>query len=805
MNFLHEARLLVPLLITLALISPASGDRIRVEVTGTDIPVVEDSGGYARFSGPGIGSLSAPGEPAIPYRVVSVLLPPGADLSSVSAGMEDAAFETLPGRWNVRPAGAPATWDGTRIITALPPGRTILDGRDTAIYERDALFPGQIMGHVTSGSVRGWKIASVPVALYRYNPVTKSLLRMNGAEVSFSYRTGAEENIFWRSPAYDPAASRRAGKLTVNYGSVAPLYGERRQSGGGLGGTTYVIITTSAIQSALTNLDKFIATKEARGFTVQVVTEGDWGGGTGNGAAENIRSWLQSNYLSSNIEYVLLIGDSNPSSGDVPMKLCYPYSGSCPTDYYYCDLTGNWDLDGDGRYGETNDFGAGGVDRNWDVIVGRIPCYGWTSQIDAVLSKIIDYENTPAADASWRHNVLLPMVQFSGSCLMYQLGEELKDYDLDPKGWTYHRIYENSYGLSPPPETVGASVENTTNTWNASQFGAVIWATHGWYTYGSSVMDIERAATLDDSHPSFVYQGSCSNAHPETTNNLAWVLLQNGGIATVGATRTSYYTYPATSYIGTGSIGGVGYEYGHRLITDELSCGYALCGLKQDVHYWYDWCWQNYIVFNVYGDPSVGLNTTLVDNDADGLPDWWEFYYFDDISHNPGDDDDTGGADGLTNIEEYQNGTDPSDTDSDDDGLTDGAELITHGTDPLSSDTDGDGLNDGDEVNTYGTGPNDMDSDDDGLWDGEESTYWGANWNNNYDGDGITNNLLDPDSDGDGFSDAIEVSAGTDPATPDETISRWRISFQPVVSVRPAYYAPSSDAAYNPDIGYGWQ
>ena len=59
------------------------------------------------------------------------------------------------------------------------------------------------------------------------------------------------------------------------------------------------------------------------------------------------------------------------------------------------------------------------------------------------------------------------------------------------------------------------------------------------------------------------------------------------------------------------------------------------------------------------------------------------------------------------------------DTDSDDDGLTDGEEVAL-GTDPFDSDTDDDGLSDGDEVNVYGTDPLDPDSDDDGLIDGLE-------------------------------------------------------------------------------------
>ena len=77
-------------------------------------------------------------------------------------------------------------------------------------------------------------------------------------------------------------------------------------------------------------------------------------------------------------------------------------------------------------------------------------------------------------------------------------------------------------------------------------------------------------------------------------------------------------------------------------------------------------------------------------------------------------------GDGLTDAVETGLGTNPIDPDSDDDGLSDGAEVNTHGTNPLVADSDGDGLSDGAEVNTHATNPLDADSDDDGFRDGVE-------------------------------------------------------------------------------------
>lgn len=88
------------------------------------------------------------------------------------------------------------------------------------------------------------------------------------------------------------------------------------------------------------------------------------------------------------------------------------------------------------------------------------------------------------------------------------------------------------------------------------------------------------------------------------------------------------------------------------------------------------------------------INTTT-DTDSDGMDDNWEIANFGDLSH---DGTGNGDSDGLTDLEEFQNNTDPNDADTDDDGLNDGAEVNTYGTNPTSEDTDGDGMSDGREV-----------------------------------------------------------------------------------------------------------
>ncbi len=80
-----------------------------------------------------------------------------------------------------------------------------------------------------------------------------------------------------------------------------------------------------------------------------------------------------------------------------------------------------------------------------------------------------------------------------------------------------------------------------------------------------------------------------------------------------------------------------------------------------------------------------------LDSDGDGLPDAWELDRFGHLNWGPGDDPD---YDGLLNIDEYMNNTDPNNPDSDNDGMPDGWEIL-NGLNPLLNDAGGDLDSDG--------------------------------------------------------------------------------------------------------------
>ena len=428
----------------------------------------------------------------------------------------------------------------------------------------------------------------------------------------------------------------------------------------------YVIITTAAIQAGSTNLAAFVANQQARGYTVAVETEGSWGGGVGNSAADNIRNWLTANYVSMGIQYVLLVGNPDPTAGDVPMKITWPMGPGgmqAPTDFYYANLTNIWDANGDGKPGEWgSDFTSVPATQ---VTVGRIPVDAADyASLDAILAKTISYENS--SNTAWRKSMLLPIgisnyynedgaavARTDGS----SLGEAIKNNLAAPGGYSAYTMYEKS-GLQPVTTASNAALTeaNVVNQWSTTPYGIVDWWSHGdasdadryvWTadsnhdgTPQSSEMSYtpfftsSDAAALNNNYPSIVVQVACDNGDPQDSSNLGYALLKQGAVATFCASAYTWYSQgPWSPSLGLTYGDDASYAY---YITQQLTAaplaattGAALQWCRANFGTgWADGSsWMNALAMNLDGDPSLSLlppaqiHGTAV-NDANGNGAW---------------------------------------------------------------------------------------------------------------------------------------------------------------------------------------
>lgn len=123
---------------------------------------------------------------------------------------------------------------------------------------------------------------------------------------------------------------------------------------------------------------------------------------------------------------------------------------------------------------------------------------------------------------------------------------------------------------------------------------------------------------------------------------------------------------------------------------------------------------------------EIGSDYENEDTDGDGLPDAYEYCELetspilkDTDGNGVSDAQEDFDGDKLNNLEEFENGTDPWEADSDEDGLSDYEEVKKYHTDPVKEDTDEDTLLDGEEV-LIGFNPLKKDSNDNGILDPDE-------------------------------------------------------------------------------------
>ena len=151
------------------------------------------------------------------------------------------------------------------------------------------------------------------------------------------------------------------------------------------------------------------------------------------------------------------------------------------------------------------------------------------------------------------------------------------------------------------------------------------------------------------------------------------------------------------------------------------------------------------------GGQEVTTHETLLLADADDNG----FFDSENNENNENNENTDSDNDGLTDLLESQLQTDPLNSDTDTDSISDGDEILIYGTNPLQIDSDSDNLSDSDELQVYFTDPLANDSDKDGLSDGEEILIHNSDPGS-------------PDSDGDGIPDSIEANNGSSLTNIDE-------------------------------------
>jgi len=346
--------------------------------------MVNNSGEYQKLTFENTLLTALPGQPALPYRQVKLMLPPGEAATGIEVSFENEII--LPGWFKLFPQ---------QEVRPVSSGASGVFFKNNSIYNSNTSYPADPQGHLVTAFLNGRAFALSTFTPVRYNPVTGKVSYYASARVVVKTATDSKAINALKNLSADRTLAEKFAdnpQMALTYSTPkAPLTGNYE----------LLIICTAAFSGNFVDLQSGYL---KQGLRSQIATlESISSSMTGIDVPEKIRNYIIQEYQAHGIQHVLLAGDVEL----IPFRgfYCYVQSGSgytdsnIPADIYYSSLDGNWNTDGDALWAE-----PGEDDLLPDISVGRLT-FSNSTELGHILNKSSGYQYTPVAGEF--RNVLL--------------------------------------------------------------------------------------------------------------------------------------------------------------------------------------------------------------------------------------------------------------------------------------------------------------------------------------------------------------------------------------------------------------
>ncbi len=394
--------------------------------------------GYSRISLSGCTSFGSPGEPLLPVKPVTLVLPSGA--CNVTVFAEAVSADTVSVSGTVQPVAVPRPFSAAASV----PEKI---SENPAVYTSDSFWPGKAAVNIRTGNKGGFTLVSFLVYPVQYNPVSRELQVADTVEYTVRWENGISACV--SRGQIRSAAAQLAGWIDNPQDLTAcepAISGEDSLD--------MLVITTGDYSDPFTVFTSF---KNTQGIQTELVYVSDiLASSSGYDDPEKIRNYIIDRYNADGLKYVLLAGDQTV----VPVRninlMCEGYGDIAPADLYYSDLDGTWDASGDHDYGQTDDD----LDLYSDVAVGRA-LFGNAYDAALFVDRTIMYETEPPS-GDWRSTAMLCgaglFPGYTGAKVCDSIAVQLPDH------WIVNRAYETA--RSDDGYTTHIDVINAGTNWN---------------------------------------------------------------------------------------------------------------------------------------------------------------------------------------------------------------------------------------------------------------------------------------------------------------------------------------------------
>ncbi|MFA9389271.1 MAG: C25 family cysteine peptidase [Prolixibacteraceae bacterium] len=289
---------------------------------------------------------------------------------------------------------------------------------DANKYNSDDLYPSTCVQIAGQNSFRGNRIVTLAIYPFLYNSLKNKLEVVSSIDFTLTTSYVEEKTMTDQVEIDENSMTGKVLKSIVDNKDDVKKYGNQHKRKEPSKSETienektlksatatnsisvdadYVIVTSETLAPAF---NEFIAWKKRKGIKVELVTiqdiyanySGDLISGITDSAGD-LRKFLYDAYDNGDgIDYALLAGDNSILPIRFGYHSNYLSTGDyiIPTDLYFSDFDGDWNVDADSRFGEPQD----NVDFNSEIFVGRIMVQNF-SEILTWTKKVKTYESNP--------------------------------------------------------------------------------------------------------------------------------------------------------------------------------------------------------------------------------------------------------------------------------------------------------------------------------------------------------------------------------------------------------------------------
>jgi hypothetical protein len=378
--------IVISLLISILAISCWAMEPIEITVKTNQSEIIfQNQDGRSEIRLAGNYQMEISGEPLVPYKIVNIALPPDTRNENIlTIGTDTISLTTI--------TNYPWYRGDIKTDNSLQPR---IPGRSEAIYNSNDYYPGYLYKILNQGEFAGQPILTLAVFPIQLIPSTGRLICINDIRIIIDLSIQAGNSPPDANPGSQVVQTslinQEQFRLSSSNNSAPNWVSVPGTCIMGIG-AEYLLITSNDLAA---DYYPYVVWKNQKGIVTELVIIDDiLASYSGEDNAARLRAYLTQAHAAGT-RWVLLGGDEDI----IPIRYAFQTNVSkAPSladqqvcDLYYGDLSGDWDYDGDGVYGETaNDR----PDLFPEIYVGRVPAEN-SEEVRIWVEKALLYEQNP--------------------------------------------------------------------------------------------------------------------------------------------------------------------------------------------------------------------------------------------------------------------------------------------------------------------------------------------------------------------------------------------------------------------------